>query len=89
MEDEDVAFIETALELDADTLYDVEHLSMQNMVELHYGAAQQLYAQGEDELGDKHVGEAHDYAENLKTLIEENDIGYKWDRIYDELTNEV
>lgn len=89
MDNEDVAFIETALEFDADTLYDVEHLSTQNMVETHYEAAHQLYSQGEDDLGDEHMREAHTYAENLKTMLEQEDTGYKWDNVYNDILDEV
>lgn len=89
MQDEDIAFIETALEFDADTLYDVEHLGVQNMVEIHYGAAHQLYNQGEEDLGDEHMSEAHTYAENLKTMLEQEDMGYKWDRMYNDILDEV
>jgi len=54
--------IENALEPDFE---ETEKISIQNMVEIHYGVAQQLYEQGEYELGDEHVEEAYSYAQNL------------------------
>lgn len=66
--------IEEALELDVDD--DIEYLKMQEMVEIHYGAAQQLYREGEDDFGDEHVEQAHGYAEDLTDMLE--DEGYNW-----------
>lgn len=58
-------FIENALEPDFE---ETQKISIQNMVEIHYSVAQQLYDQGEYELGDEHVEEAYTYAQNLGEL---------------------
>lgn len=88
MNEEDIKMIDTALELDANSLYDVEHLSIQNMAEIHYSAAQQLYNQNEEELGDEHMDEALHYAQNLNQMLQNDDMEYQWRRAYQKIDND-
>jgi len=74
--------IETALELDADTLPDTEYLEQQDNVENHYNRAAELYFNGETELGDMHIGAAYDSAEYLRDMVVHDlNMGSKWGRI--------
>ena len=74
--------IETALELDADTLPDTEYLEQQNNVEKHYNRAAELYFNNETELGDMHMDAAYDSAEYLRDMVVHDlNMGSKWGRI--------
>lgn len=74
--------IETALELDADTLPDTEYLEQQSRVETHYERAAHLYFQGETELAEQHEEAAYESAKYLRDMVVHDlNMGSKWGRI--------
>ena len=89
MNEMDRATIETALELDADVLNDVEYLEQQDRVEMHYEKAAQLYFKGETGLAEAHESAAYDAAEYLRDMVVHDlNRGSTWGRIRNQVLEE-
>lgn len=74
--------IETALELDVDTLPDTEYLEQQDNVEMHYNRAAELYFNGETELAEGHMDAAYSSATYLRDMVVHDlKMGSTWGRI--------
>lgn len=89
MDEKDRAMIETALELDADTLSDTEYLEQQSRVETHYNRAAELYHHGDNNLAEQHEQAAYESAEYLRDMVVHDlNQGSKWGRIYRDILEE-
>ena len=80
-DDEVYETIETALNLDADTLYDTEYLEKQVEVETHYNRAAELYFHHENHEAKEHMQRAYGAADELEQMVS----GYEWRRARKEL----
>lgn len=81
-EDIDKSVIETALELDASVLDDVEYLEQQATVETHYDRAAELYFKGDHSLAQQHEIAAYNAATYLRDMVVHDlERGSTWGRI--------
>ena len=86
MKNKDRALIETALELDTQTLDDLEYLEQQNRVENHYQRAAELHYQHNTQLAQQHEQAAYEAAEYLRDMVVHDlNQGSTWGRIYNEM----
>jgi len=89
MKKQQYAVIETALQLDANILDDIEYLEQQNKVETHYQRAAELHYQQEPQLAEQHEQIAYNAAEYLRDMVVHDlEQGSTWGRIQTEVLEE-